>query len=312
MLRETTLQPEDLILPIFVHEHGDDHIIHEDLACIRRVSVEKAVLIAQQAYEEGISAVILFPACMKKSENAEEAYNPENLICSTIRQIKTRVPEIGVMADVALDPYTISGHDGILIDGKVDNDATVQILCKQAAVLASAGCDIIAPSDMMDGRVKHIREFLDNCSFSSTCILSYAAKFCSCLYSTFREVVDSVADKRKTIDKSTYQMDIANAQEALLEIKMDIDEGADFVMIKPGTFFLDIISSASKTFDVPIFAYQVSGEYAMIRSAAARGWVDYDKCMYESLMGMKRAGATAIVTYAALEVSKKLNSSRYR
>ncbi|MCU7611429.1 porphobilinogen synthase [Anaplasma capra] len=307
MVRETVLRAGDLVLPIFVFAGEGESVPIEGLECMRHVSVKGAAHLAREARKTGINAVILFPSGCEKSVGAEEAYNPDNLICRAIRCIKDAVPEIGVMADVALDPYTVSGHDGILVNDRVDNDATIGVLCKQAAVLAAAGCDVVAPSDMMDGRVGAIREFLDNCGFSNTCILSYAAKFCSCLYKPFREVVGS-RTMSQPIDKGTYQMDIANSREAVLEARMDIDEGADIVMVKPGVFYLDVISAVSTAFEVPVFAYQVGGEYAMIKAASANGWLDYNQCMHEALISMKRSGARCIITYAALEMAKMLDT----
>ncbi|MFV9838720.1 MAG: porphobilinogen synthase [Aaplasma endosymbiont of Hyalomma asiaticum] len=308
MVRETSLCVEDLILPIFVHDDEKELVVLEGLDCLKRVHPDRAVQLALEAQGLGIPAVMLFPSGCSKSENAEEAYNPDSLICRTVKLIKEHVPNIGIMADVALDPYTSSGHDGIEINGEVDNDITLEVLCKQAAVLAAAGCDVVAPSEMMDGRVGVIREFLDNCSFKHVGILSYAAKFCSCLHKPFRNVVGSCT-ALQSVDKSTYHMDPANAAEANLEARLDVDEGADIIMVKPATFYLDVLSSVSKLFDVPVFSYQVSGEYAMIKSASLHGWLDYDQCMYESLISIKRAGARCIITYAAIEVAHKLRSS---
>ncbi|SBO30389.1 porphobilinogen synthase [Anaplasma phagocytophilum] len=308
MVRETVLHPKDLILPIFIHEKDEASVVLEGLDCMRRVSMTEAANLAQEAHGLGISAVILFPADCEKSPDAAEACNPENLVCRTIRLIKESVPDIGVMADVALDPYTTSGHDGIVVNGVVDNDATLDVLCKQAVVLAAAGCDVVAPSEMMDGRVGVIREFLDNCSFSHVSILSYAAKFCSHLHRPFRVVVGS-RTASQSVDKSTYHMDPANAREALLEAQLDIDEGADMILVKPGIFYLDVLSSVSNTFDIPVLTYQVSGEYAMLKAAALQGWLDYEQCMHEALLSMKRAGARNIITYAALEVARKLRGA---
>ena len=308
MVRETSLCPEDLILPIFVHDDDREVVVLEGLDCLKRVHPTQAVSLAREARSLGIPAVMLFPSGCSKSEDAEEAYNPDGLICRAIKLIKEHVPDIGVIADVALDPYTLSGHDGIEMNGEVDNDVTLDVLCKQAAVLAASGCNVVAPSEMMDGRVGVIREFLDSCSFKHVSILSYAAKFCSCLHKPFRNVVGS-RTATQSVDKSTYHMDPANAREANLEASLDIDEGADIIMVKPATFYLDVLSSISKLFDVPVFSYQVSGEYAMIKSASMHGWLDYDKCMYESLLSIKRAGARCIITYAALEVARLLRSS---
>ncbi|KJV68668.1 porphobilinogen synthase [Candidatus Neoehrlichia procyonis] len=309
LLQENSLSINDLIFPLFVHDEDKEVIPIEGLNQIKRYSISQIINIVQEAKNLGINAIALFPVVNNqlKCEEAQEAYNPNNLICNTIKAIKDVVPNIGIIADVALDPYTPSGHDGIFINGKVDNDATIPVLCKQAAMLAAAGCDIVAPSDMMDGRIKAIREFLDNCSFQDTCILSYAVKYCSSFYNPFRYAVGS-RNTSQTIDKSTYQVNIANVNEALIEIQTDIDEGADIIMIKPGMPYLDIINSASNLFKVPVFAYQVSGEYAMIKAAAQNGWLDYDQAIYESLIGFKRAGAKSIITYAALELANIINS----
>ncbi|QXK92095.1 porphobilinogen synthase [Neoehrlichia mikurensis] len=309
LLQENSLSTNDLILPLFVHDEDKDFIPIKGLNEIKRHSILQIIDIVKQAKNLGINAIALFPVVNNqlKCEEAQEAYNPNNLICNTIKAIKDAVPNIGIIADVALDPYTPSGHDGILINNKVDNDLTISILCKQAVVLAAAGCDIVAPSDMMDGRIKAIREFLDNCTFQDVCILSYAAKYCSGFYNPFRYAIGS-HNISQIIDKSTYQINIANANEALTEIQMDIDESADMIMIKPGMPYLDIIKSASNLFKVPIFAYQVSGEYAMIKAAAQNGWLDYDQVIYESLISFKRAGAKSIITYAALELADIINT----
>lgn len=261
----------------------------------------------EHAANLGINAISLFPVVEThlKSENAEEAFNPNNLICRAIKEVKKHIPTIGIIADVALDPYTISGHDGIVINKQIDNDATLEVLYKQALVLAAAGCDIVAPSDMMDGRVKKIRSALDNCNFQDVCILSYSVKYCSSFYKPFREAVGSRSISQ-TIDKSTYQLDIANINEAILEAQMDIDESADIIMIKPGMPYLDVIKSISSRCQIPVFAYQVSGEYAMIKAASQNHLLDYDSVIYESLLGFKRAGAKSIITYAAIDAANIL------
>ncbi|MDN5248189.1 MAG: porphobilinogen synthase [Wolbachia endosymbiont of Tyrophagus putrescentiae] len=304
---ENNLSVNDLVLPLFVHDKTETTIPIDDLPDIKCYSIDDLVSIVKEARGLGINAVAIFPVVDShlKSETAKEAYNPDNLICRAIYAIKSQVPDIGIITDVALDPYTTHGHDGILSDGYVENDKTVSVLCKQALTLAKAGCDIVAPSDMMDGRVKKIRETLDDNSFYNVAILSYAAKYCSHFYTPFRKVVGS-CELANFIDKSSYQMDYRNAHEAICEIEMDINEGADFIMVKPGMPYLDIIKTASDKFNFPIFAYQVSGEYAMLKAAANKGWLDYDKVIYESLMSFKRAGASAIFTYSALEVAKKL------
>jgi porphobilinogen synthase len=236
---------------------------------------------------------------------AEESWNPGNLVCRAVAAVKQAVPDLGVICDVALDPYTTHGHDGIITGGDVDNDATIEVLCKQAVAQAKAGCDIVAPSDMMDGRVGAIRAALDGASLQQTCILSYAVKYASAFYGPFRDAVGSAGNLGKA-DKRTYQMDPANAREALRETAMDIAEGADMVMVKPGMPYLDILRSVSDSFDVPVFAYQVSGEYAMLKAAAEKGWLDFHAVMLESMLAFKRAGASGILTYAAIEIAQAL------
>ncbi|NUY39825.1 porphobilinogen synthase [Wolbachia endosymbiont of Litomosoides brasiliensis] len=306
---ESTLSVNDLILPLFVHDGEETTEPISSLPDIKCYSIGGLISIAQEAEDLGINAVAIFPVVDSKlkSENAEEAYNADNLICKAIRAIKLKVPSIGIIADVALDPYTTHGHDGILKSNRIDvkNDETVSILCRQALALAKAGCSIVAPSDMMDGRVEKIRKALDDNSFQDVLILSYAVKYCSSFYAPFRQIVGSCVSSN-SIDKSGYQMDYRNAREAICEIEMDINEGADFIMIKPGMPYLDIIRMASDKFNFPIFAYQVSGEYAMIKAATSNGWLDYDKVIYESLIGFKRAGASAIFTYAALDIARNL------
>lgn len=309
---ESTLSVNDLIFPLFVHDREGTTEPISGLPDIKCYSIDGLVSMVQKAKDLGINAVAIFPVVDSKlkSEKAEEAYNPDNLICKAIHAVKLKVLDIGIIADIALDPYTTHGHDGILKDGKMDveNDETVSILCKQALVLAKAGCDIVAPSDMMDGRIGKIRKALDDNDFQNVSILSYAVKYCSSFYAPFRQVVGSCASSN-FIDKSGYQMDYRNAREAICEIEMDIDEGADFIMIKPGMPYLDVIKTANEKFNFPIFAYQVSGEYAMIKAAANNGWLDYNRVIYESLIGFKRAGASAIFTYAALDVAKNLVST---
>ncbi|WP_341808439.1 porphobilinogen synthase [Wolbachia endosymbiont (group E) of Neria commutata] len=306
---ESTLSVNDLVLPLFVQGGEETTEPISGLPEVKCYSIDGIVSIIQEAKDLGINAVAIFPVVNNKlkSKNAEESYNSNNLICRAIRAVKSKVPEIGIIADVALDPYTIHGHDGIVKDNKVDveNDETVSILCKQALALARSGCDIVAPSDMMDGRIGMIRKALDGESFQDVSILSYAVKYCSSFYALFRQVVGSCG-LSNSIDKSGYQMDYRNAREAICEIEMDINEGADFIMVKPGMPYLDVIKTASDKFNFPIFAYQVSGEYAMIKAAANNGWLDYDKVIHESLISFKRAGASAIFTYAALDVAKSL------
>ncbi|AAZ68309.1 porphobilinogen synthase [Ehrlichia canis] len=309
LVRETSLSINDLILPLFVHDRDGISEPIKQLPDIKRYSITELLNVVEQAANLGINAIALFPVVEKhlKSENAEEAFNPENLMYRAISEIKKYIPNIGIIADVALDPYTSSGHDGIVVNDKIDNDLTIKALCKQALVLAAAGCDIVAPSDMMDGRIKEIRNVLDNCTFQDVCILSYSVKYCSSFYKPFREAVGSVS-RSQTIDKSTYQLDISNINEAILEVQMDIDESADIVMIKPGMPYLDVIKCISSRYQTPVFAYQVSGEYAMIKAASQHHLLDYDLAIYESLLGFKRAGAKSIITYAALDIANMLKN----
>jgi porphobilinogen synthase len=306
LLSETIVTPADLILPIFVVEGHNQRQPIPSMPGIFRLSVDQVIITAKQAASLGIKAIALFPSIDQslKSETAEEAYNLDNLICRTIRIIKNEKINIGVISDIALDPYTTHGHDGIYIDGDVDNDASLDALCKQALVLAKAGVDIVAPSDMMDGRIAAIRDELDNDGYSQINILSYAAKYNSAFYGPFRDAVKS--DKVVYLDKSTYQMDKRNIKEAMREIEYDIAEGADMIMIKPGMPYLDVIRQASLDFNVNIFAYQVSGEYAMLRFAADAGALNWEKTLLESLIAFRRAGATAIFTYAAIEAAEFL------
>lgn len=307
ILAETLLSPADLILPIFIQEGKNLKTPIASLPDIFRVSLDILVEQAREAYALGIRAIALFPVIEPalKSPMGDEALFEKNLVCRAIRAVKGAVPEIGIIADVALDPYTTHGQDGIVENGKVANDATVEKLCKQALVLAKAGADVVAPSDMMDGRVGAIRETLEKHGFSDVLILSYSAKYASNLYAPFRDAVGSAA-QLGTADKKTYQMDYRNAGEAMREIALDISEGADMVMVKPALSYLDIIARATESFQVPVFAYQVSGEYAMVKAASANGWINGEAVMLEQLTAIKRAGATAIFTYAAIEVAKIL------
>lgn len=300
---ETKLCVEDLILPIFVVE--GEGITHEvkTMPGVLRYSADQVVNIAREASRRGIRAIALFPAIDQslKTENADEAYNADNLICRTIRKIKNSEIDIGVICDVALDPYTTHGHDGILIDGDVDNDKTIKALSDQALVLAKAGADIIAPSDMMDGRIMNIRENLDQAGFINVNLLAYAAKYNSSFYGPFRDAVGSTKDRY--VCKATYQMDIRNRKEAIREIEQDILEGADMILVKPALSSLDVISEAAKEFSTHIFAFQVSGEYAMIKYASLNGALQWEKAMIESLTCIKRSGASGIFTYAALDMA---------
>ncbi len=309
LVGETKLSPENLIQALFVIE-GEN--IRQEIASmpgVFRLSIDQILITAQVAQGKGIKAIALFLSinASLKSDDADEAYNLDNLICRTIRTIKSAKIDIGIICDVALDPYTTHGHDGIVVDGDVDNDKTIEALSRQALVLAKAGVDIIAPSDMMDGRIMAIREMLEEEGFTNVNILSYAAKYNSSFYGPFRDAVGS--DKNNYLCKATYQMDIRNSREALMEVDHDIAEGADMVMIKPAMPYLDIIKETSQNYNIPIFAYQVSGEYSMLKFAAQNGAMDWQKAIIESLTCIKRAGASAIVTYAAIEVADILNKS---
>lgn len=307
LVSENKISCDDLVLPIFLKEGMNKKEKVKSMPGVFRMSVDLALKEIKKAEQLGIPAVALFPAVEQalKTEGAEESYNPDNLICTAVRKIKDKGLNIGIICDVALDPYTSHGHDGILEDRRVVNDRTVEILCKQSIALAQAGCDVVAPSDMMDGRIGAIRKALDKNGHSNTMILSYAAKYASSFYGPFREAVGSAKNLGKN-DKRTYQMDPANGDEAIREVALDINEGADMVMVKPGMPYLDIIGRVKETFNIPTFAYQVSGEYAMIKAAAEKGWLDGENVMMESLVAFKRAGATGIFTYAALAVAEKL------
>lgn len=307
MLAESHLRASDLILPIFIEEGENKKTPISSLPDVSRVTLDVLVDMVKEAYDCGIRAVALFPhiAAELKSPYGDEALFEKNLVCRAIAAIKKYVPDIGVIADVALDPYTTHGQDGIFENGKIDNDLTVKQLCKQALVMAQAGCDVVAPSDMMDGRIGAIRQALENDGFTDTIILSYSAKYASSMYAPFRDAVGSAVQLGKA-DKRSYQMDFANSDEAMREIAMDVAEGADIIMVKPGIAYLDIVQRAVSRFNVPVFSYQVSGEYAMIKAAAQKGWIDGDAVMLEQLLAFKRAGARAIFTYAAMDVARKL------
>ena len=308
-MAETRLGIDDLIWPTFVHEGPEDRAEVGTFPGVYRLSVPRLVDEVGEAAALGIPMVAVFPVTdpALKTPDGEEVVNPENLVCRTVSAIKDAVPDIGVMCDVALDPFTTHGHDGLLRDGVIVNDETLEVLCRQAVVQADAGCDVIAPSDMMDGRVGAIRRALDEAGYQDRRILSYAAKYASALYGPFRDAVGS-APNLAGGDKKTYQMDPANSDEALREVALDIEEGADMVMVKPGLFYLDIVRRVKDAFGMPTYAYQVSGEYAMLRAAALAGWVDDERIFFESLTAFKRAGADGILTYAAVEVARRLKS----
>ena len=306
LVREHVLTTDDLIWPLFVVDGTNVRAPVASMPDVERLSVDQAVRAAERAANFAIPCLALFPYTDpdKRDDSGSEALNAENLVCQAIRAIKKEVPDIGILCDVALDPYTSHGHDGLIRDGIILNDETVAILVRQALVQAEAGCDIIAPSDMMDGRVGAIREGLDAAGFGDVQIMAYAAKYASAFYGPFRDAVGSNATLIG--DKRTYQMDPANTDEALREVELDIAEGADMVMVKPGMPYLDILHRVKEAFGMPTFAYQVSGEYAMIMAAAGNGWLEGDKAMTESLIAFKRAGADGVLTYFAMRIAEKL------
>ncbi len=306
MVRENVLTTDDLIWPLFLVDGTKVRTPVDSMPDVERLSVDEAVRAAERAAKLAIPCLALFPYIdtNKRDDSGSEALNGDNLVCRAVRAIKKEVPEIGVLCDVALDPYTSHGHDGLLRDGIILNDETVAVLVRQALVQAEAGCDIIAPSDMMDGRVGAIRAGLDAAGFGDVQIMAYAAKYASAFYGPFRAAIGSNATLIG--DKRTYQMDPANADEALREVQLDIAEGADMVMVKPGLPYLDILYRVKETFMAPTFAYQVSGEYAMIMAAAGNGWLEGDKAMAESLIAFKRAGADGVLTYFAARMAEKL------
>jgi porphobilinogen synthase len=310
LVRENVLTADDLIWPIFIVDGEKRRDPVGSMPGCVRMSVDEAVREAERAAALDIPVIALFPYTEPglRDEHGREALNSANLVCRACRSIKAAVPELGLLTDVALDPYTSHGHDGLLHDGRILNDETVDVLVRQAINQAQAGADIVAPSDMMDGRVGEIRKGLDDAGFHDVQIMAYAAKYASAFYGPFREAVGS--SSTLTGDKRTYQMDPANGDEALREVQLDIDEGADMVMVKPGMPYLDIVRRVKETFGMPTFAYQVSGEYAMIKAAAQNGWLDGDKAMMESLLAFKRAGADGILTYFAPVVAEKLKKAR--
>ena len=312
LVREARLAPEDLILPVFVREGARIVEAVPSMPGVSRRSVDELLKVVEQALTLGIPAITLFPVidAPLKSAGAEEAFNPQGLVPRCIREVKKRFPEMGIVTDVALDPYTTHGQDGLTgADGYVMNDETLPVLEKQALAHAEAGADIVAPSDMMDGRIGAIRRALDARGFIHVRILAYSAKYASAFYGPFRDAVGSGTSLGKG-DKKSYQMDPGNSDEALHEVALDLEEGADYVMVKPAMPYLDIVRRVKEHFAVPTFVYQVSGEYAMLMGAGERGWIDADACMMEALLGFKRAGADAILTYYALEAAAKLREAR--
>ena len=309
LVRETVLTTNDLIWPIFIIDGEKRREPVAAMPGVDRLTIDEAVREAERGGRLGIPAIALFPNTdpALRDEAGSQAHNPENLVCKALRAIKKAVPDIGLITDVALDPYTSHGHDGLMRGDEILNDESVAALVDQALNQARAGCDVVAPSDMMDGRVGEIRRALDAEGFERVQIMAYAAKYASAFYGPFREAVGSGGMLKG--DKRTYQMDPHNSDEALREVALDLEEGADMVMVKPGMPYLDIVRRVKEEFGVPTFAYQVSGEYAMIMAAAQNGWIDADKAMVESLVGFKRAGADGILTYFAPMVAEKLTKA---
>ena len=306
MVAENVITANDLIWPMFVTDGTNVREPVGSMPGVERLSIDQIVREAERAAKLSIPAIALFPNTdpALKDEDGSEALNASNLVCRALRAIKQAVPDIGLITDVALDPYTSHGHDGLIRDGVILNDETVAVLVRQALTQAEAGCDVIAPSDMMDGRVGAIRSALDEAGFEQVQIMAYAAKYASAFYGPFRDAVGSNTALKG--DKKTYQMDPANGNEAIREVALDLEEGADMVMVKPGMPYLDIIRRIKDSYGVPTFAYQVSGEYAMMHAAAQRGWLDLDRAMMESLMAFKRAGADGVLTYFAPVVAERL------
>jgi len=309
LVAENSLSANDLLWPIFVQDGEKKRTPISSMPGVDRLSVDEAVTAAAEAAEFGIPVIALFPETGPdlRSDDALEALNPDNLVCRTVRAIRDADVDIGILCDVALDPYTSHGQDGLIRDGYVTNDETVDVLVHQALMQREAGCDILAPSDMMDGRVGAIRAALEDRKDVNALILSYAAKYASAFYGPFRDAIGSTP-ALGTGDKRTYQMDPFNTDEALREVALDIAEGADMVMVKPGMPYLDVVRRVKDAFGLPTFAYQVSGEYAMLKAAALNGWLDGDSVMMESLMAFKRAGADGILSYFALDAAKRLKA----
>ncbi|MBP2304263.1 porphobilinogen synthase [Azospirillum melinis] len=306
LVAENTLTADDLIWPVFVIEGESRREPVASMPGVERLTIDLLCEAVVEAGALGIPCIALFPVVGSegKSEDAAESYNPENLMNRAIRAVKAAAPDVGILGDVALDPYTTHGHDGLLRDGYIQNDETVEVLIRQALSQAEAGVDIVAPSDMMDGRIGAIRDTLDAEGYQLTRVCSYAAKYASAFYGPFRDAVNSGGFLKG--DKTTYQMDPANTDEALREVACDLQEGADMVMVKPGLPYLDVIRRVKDQFAVPTFAYHVSGEYAMLRAASGNGWLNYDKALLETLMGFKRAGCDAILTYGAVDAARLL------
>ncbi len=307
MVAETSLSVNDFIFPMFVMEGSKQKVEVKSMPGIYRFSIDELLVELKEVVSLGIKCICLFPNYpeSKKDKYAGESVNPETLYLTAIRAVKAEFPELLIMTDVAMDPYSSDGHDGIVEEGIILNDETVEILCDMAVAQAEAGADIIGPSDMMDGRIGAIREALDDAGFTDVSIMAYTAKYASAFYGPFRDALDSAP---KFGDKKTYQMNPANVNEAIMEADLDYDEGADMMMVKPAFSYLDVIRALKSQFDIPITAYNVSGEYAMIKAAAQNGWIDGEKAMMEMLLSMKRAGADIILTYFAKEAAKVLRS----
>jgi len=304
LVRETTLRAQHLILPLFVHEKAEPHPI-PSMPGQSRLGIPAIVALGREAAALGVAGVAVFPAIDDdlKNSHGSESHNPNGLMQRTIAALKAAVPELLVIPDVALDPYSSDGHDGVVVDGRIDNELTLPILAQMAVAQARAGADIVAPSDMMDGRIAAIRRALDEAGFYEVGILSYAVKYASGFYGPFRDALDSAP---RSGDKKTYQMDPANVREALREIRLDEAEGADFLMVKPGLPYADVIRFVKENSALPVAAYHVSGEYAMLKAASERGWIDFDACLLESLLCLRRAGADLIFSYGALEAARLL------
>jgi porphobilinogen synthase len=312
LMQESSLAPSDLIYPVFLVEGKGQSEAVASMPGVSRVSLDLLFAVAQECVDLGIPVLALFPVidAALKTPDGKEAFNPKGLIPNAVHELKKRFPTLGIMTDVALDPYTSHGQDGVLDeDGRILNDETTAILVQQAITQAEAGVDIVAPSDMMDGRIGKIREALEQKNLIHTRIMAYSAKYASAFYGPFRDAVGSAKNLGKA-DKKTYQMDCANGDEALREVALDISEGADMVMVKPGMPYLDIVRRVKDAFNYPTYAYQVSGEYAMLKAAAHNGWLDHDAVMMESLLAFKRAGADGVLTYFALEAARLLKATK--
>ena len=302
LVRETTVQPQNLVWPAFVQEGKNERNPIVSMPGISRLSIDQLAADSKKAFELGVPAIALFPAIDEslKTSEGKESLNPDGLLQRAIKELKQKVPELVVITDVALDPYSSDGHDGLVQDGQILNDETLPLLAGMAVAQAKAGADVVAPSDMMDGRVEAIRNALDEAGFPNVLICSYCAKYASAFYGPFRDALESAP---KEGDKKTYQMDPANTREAIREIDLDEEEGADWLLIKPGLPYLDVIRLAREQTELPIAAYHVSGEYAMLKAAAEKGWLDYESCLMESLLSLRRAGADMIFTYGAIDAA---------